>query len=669
MNKTEDRSDLEIELEDTKTLLSHLEEEFRKAAISEKSYKEIKEKYTEKIKDMEKKVSEVKDKPEEKKEGAKSESNEENNVTDEKAEAKPEVKKEEGPHKPGFLEKLFGKKNKEEPKEEKKEEKKEEPKEEELEIGDAGEMTPEVIEKLAQQAAAQSGTAPSETPPEPEQSDVPETNKDMEIEKIKVMMDAFRETGKNTDEAMRGLSESIGEIRSMTFQTDSNLNELTSKLSKLEDEVERIKPKELDKKFAEYDNTIEKYQILTEKFEKKSEDLAEKVNKVYEMLKTVGGVENLVDLNKQIQKKLEDIKEATKYIERLSFKAEKSFIDLQTDLQDFIVYKSRLESLEDSSKDLIKAIEAINGKIDNLPTKKDLDDIKSEMLSLSKETDEIAKVLPIVKSKLPENIMELKNQKEDILLLMGSVKDQFKSGKIRAAEYESIKKQNEKKISEIDTELKKEWEIFQSNLSNMGVEKDSKPESNAEQKPAVQPQASEIKTEEKKETTEKSEPVEEKSDEKKKSEEKTPKERKKGKKQKEKMPENSEEKENDQTVPIEEEKIVVEEEKPKIEEKKEKQKEVVKENKSEVLEKEIPEKTSKKKPEKKHSHPKEVKNEKVPEKKSEPKPENKVEDKTEVKTETVEKKEEEIIEKIPTDNKSKRTEMVGILNKIKEKIK
>jgi hypothetical protein len=42
--------------------------------------------------------------------------------------------------------------------------------------------------------------------------------------------------------------------------------------------------------------------------ERKSEDLAEKVNKVYEMLKSIGGIENLVQLNKNIQEKLTEVR-------------------------------------------------------------------------------------------------------------------------------------------------------------------------------------------------------------------------------------------------------------------------------------------------------------------------------------------------------------------------
>jgi hypothetical protein len=148
------KKELLKEMEDIKGLLSHLEDEYRKANVSEKYYQELKEKYLKRLEEIEKKI------------GAKKESEDESKKGEKK----------------GIFGKLFGKK------EEKKEEEKVE-KKQEVEIGEIEEVTPEVIEKLAQQVAEQAGVTPTaeiEEVPE-EKAELPTS---VEIEKLKVMIDS-----------------------------------------------------------------------------------------------------------------------------------------------------------------------------------------------------------------------------------------------------------------------------------------------------------------------------------------------------------------------------------------------------------------------------------------------------------------------------------------------
>jgi len=378
-------------------------------------------------------------------------------------EEKPEkVKKEEKP-KVGIFGKILGKKEKPQETKTEENEKKEEKskKEEELEVGEIGEMTPEVIEKLARQVAGASGATETQTAAEEVKEEASEDQagpgKDIEIEKLRVMIDATREANRTTDETIRTISESIGELRSMVFQADATLKESTLKMEKIEDEIGEVKPQEIVKKFRGLNETIEKQQINLEKLERKSEDLAEKVNKVYETLKGIGGIENLIQLNKNIQEKLTDINEAVKYIERLGAKTEKIFIDLNKNLEDFVLYKTKQEDVEESLKDIIKSIDALNVKFEGYVNKKDLETFKEDDMIIKKQLEEINRVLPLVKVKLPDRMANLRREKEDIILLLDSIKEQLERGNITKEEYQNVKSKNISKIKVIDNELNKEW--------------------------------------------------------------------------------------------------------------------------------------------------------------------------------------------------------------------
>jgi hypothetical protein len=520
--------------EDVRSLMLHLESEYRKANISEGHYKELKEKYQKMLKDHGKEYHRIENEKKieiHKKELRKEvEPEEEEEVEEENEEVKPEEAEEhlkkveqvaekemaEAPKggKKGFLKSIFGKNKEEAPKEEtlteektvemksseqpktdtSKKGKKEEKEEEIIEI------TPEVIERLAQQVKEQSESpqeenkeegkekkggflkglfgkkkevneASAETKTEIAQTETASeivsepvresrastNNYDVEIEKIKVMLDIVKETGRVTDETIRNVSESVGEIRSMVFQADAELKENAIKMEKLEDEISEVKPQEISKKIREFDEIFEKHQLQLEMIEKKTSDAGEKTNKILEMLRSIGGIENLVNINSQIQKKLNDINEAMKYIERIGTKTEKMFIDLNKGLQDLVLIKAKQDDFNESLKDMIKNMDALNVKFEGYVTKKDLDVFREDNILIKKQIDDIKKVLPIVELKLPESIINLRKEREDIRMLVESLEDQMMRGKITSIEFDAMKKANMEKLEDIRIELEKEW--------------------------------------------------------------------------------------------------------------------------------------------------------------------------------------------------------------------
>jgi chromosome segregation ATPase len=260
--------------------------------------------------------------------------------------------KEKKDKKPGFFSKLFGGKKKEE-----KQENKERPKE-------------EAKAEEASAASPEETTSEPQTYEEPEEETKPhisETTKkienlEVEIEKLKTILETVRETGHVTEETIQAISENIGELRSLVFQTDASLKETMVKMEKIEDDVSEVQPKEITKKFRDIDAQHEKYNLEIEKMQTKLEDATEKLTKMYDMIKSIGGIENLVDINKKIQEKLKEVEEAVKYIGRIGAKSEKEFMDLSRGMDDMVMFKARQEDLDESLREIIKSIDALNAK-------------------------------------------------------------------------------------------------------------------------------------------------------------------------------------------------------------------------------------------------------------------------------------------------------------------
>ncbi|MCS7123298.1 MAG: hypothetical protein RMJ17_01855 [Candidatus Aenigmarchaeota archaeon] len=414
------KEELEKEKEEVQTLLSQIEEEYRRASISEETYKEMKEKYEKKLKEINKKLG-IKEEKEEKK---------------------------------SFLDKLLGKK------EEKKEGPYEETKTEGPVYFDPLNPPKEILEEVK----------PEEKKELKIESEKIGTEVIMEIEKFRATLDAFREEKKVMMEQIRAINESIGELRSLIFQTDGALKELEINFNKLAAQVEEITPDKIAKRFIELEKNIEKFNVFIEKTEKKIEDLNERVNKVFEFLRTAGSLENIIEVSKKIDEKAREIKDAISYIERVATKVEKTFIEMTRNLQDFTIYKTRQESVEDSLKEVLKNISEINAKIENLATNKDLDAVRSSIAILDTQIKEFEKSLPLIDAKIPETIKRLRDERDDLIILLESLKNQLKEGKISIGDYEKSKANTEKRIKEIEDKLIEEWKRVEKFLEGGGIE-------------------------------------------------------------------------------------------------------------------------------------------------------------------------------------------------------
>lgn len=459
-------------------LMEHLEEEYRKAEISDQNYEELKGNYRKRLEEIDvllnpgkPRPAKAETKPREEDVAPKSKEDEEEEGVEEEEEKEaesegegvveekpqPEEKKEK---KGGFFSKIMGGKKEGNKEDKGKEDEAKDQAPQELDLGGLDPSDPKAIEMLAAQAMKQGGggdEAPVEAAPVAS-SDDSGAPKDIEIEKLKVMLDAAREGTKTVEESVTNLSEGLGELRSMVFQTEGSQKELSAKMEKLEDQVQGLTPQEIDKKLRSFSSKMEQADLMHEKFEKKEEDLSQKVNKIDQIMKSIGGVENLIEINKSIQQKLSDIQEALKYTERLAVKTEKIFMDMNKGLQDVEIYKTRQEALDDTFKEVLKNIDAIKVEMAELPTKKDLETLRSDVFIFQKDIEEIKKVIPVVSGAIPENIETLRSEKNNVLLLLDSLKEHFGSGVITKSEYEDGKRKSEEKIRNIDAQIKSEWE-------------------------------------------------------------------------------------------------------------------------------------------------------------------------------------------------------------------
>jgi hypothetical protein len=321
-------------------------------------------------------------------------------------------------------------------------------------------------EKPAEKAPTQAAAAAPAAAPMPGIGGVSEAKFAAEMEKLKLLLDATKASATSTDEKIMRMTESIGELRSLVYQREGIAKEQDVELQKLKEQVVELKPEQMAKEFAKRDKYIGTHDMKIEKLEFKSKDLIKNLGDIRALLKSIGGLENIAEVNKAISKKGELLSERAKKIDRLSAKIEEIFVDLNKKMEDFFLYKAKQETLDEMVQEIMRSTDSFSVQMKEYVNKKDLEALKEGVTSVGTRLREMKKlidmIIPIMKLKIPESLQELQKEKEDIENLMESMEESYKKGKISQKEYRDLKKRNQDKLAGLKKSLQDEWSKFES---------------------------------------------------------------------------------------------------------------------------------------------------------------------------------------------------------------
>ena len=138
------------------------------------------------------------------------------------------------------------------------------------------------------------------------------SKKSIELEKIKATIDAIKETKRSTDEMIQRMTEGMGELRSMVFQREGLFKDMESKIKRLEDDVSDLKPERIAKEFGKRDKNLQQNQMRLEKLENRTSNVLKILSDIRNLLKSIGGLENIAKVSRSITDKSVKIDEIAK---------------------------------------------------------------------------------------------------------------------------------------------------------------------------------------------------------------------------------------------------------------------------------------------------------------------------------------------------------------------
>lgn len=261
----------------------------------------------------------------------------------------------------------------------------------------------------------------------------------MSIEKLDAEVNALKEIKFHSDERIKELAESIGELRSLLFQRDASIKETEAKADKLEEIVSEIKPEKISEEFKKREAEIAETEARIEKLERMSKDLLEQIQRSQKILENIKSMENLMEVSKEIGAKLDKIDELRKGVERDAGKTERIFFEMDKRLAEFSTVKSKIDRIDDLSKELVRNMDEYKIKLEATASKDDL-----------QKTIESALKPPEVS----EKVEELNKKRDEIITLLKHLESQFKQGIISEKSYLEIVEKNRSISNQIENEIK-----------------------------------------------------------------------------------------------------------------------------------------------------------------------------------------------------------------------
>lgn len=285
----------------------------------------------------------------------------------------------------------------------------------------------------------------------------------MDLEKIKAEVEGLREVKFSSDERIKELSESIGEMRSLIFQKDSLVKELEAKIRLLEDSINEVEPKKISRDFQKQEESVTLAEAKVEKLESMYKDVLKRQEESQKILEGIKSVENLKakvgEMENLVSKSIENKAE----VDRLTAKTEKFYTEIEDKLREVSKLKTDTEKIDDLTKEMTKTIDEINIKTASFAKKEDIENFKDIIndlvLSNKEKIDEklkgIEESLNVPTEELTSKISELKKKREGVLNLINSLEEQYRRGAVKKETFEEVRNKNEDLLKKIDDDVKR----------------------------------------------------------------------------------------------------------------------------------------------------------------------------------------------------------------------
>ncbi len=280
---------------------------------------------------------------------------------------------------------------------------------------------------------------------------------EIDVEKLKAVMETVKEGRKVVDEKIQRVTESLGELRSIIYQREASIKDQEVKVGKLLDSVSQVDPEKIVMEMKKRDREISNQGMRMEKMNRMVEALNETMGRMRKVLVNLGSLENVIKVSQTVTENLQAMEALKGNIEKSAERVQSIYVELSERMEEFLLYRTKQDRMDDLVNELMRSVDDMNAKISRFVTRDDLEAF-SQSLKPSGEGEEVAEPKK-------DAIDDLQIQKEEINMLIKTLEDEYKNKRISKDEFEKTKKANVERLKEIEVKIKGAEKMKKSGLA------------------------------------------------------------------------------------------------------------------------------------------------------------------------------------------------------------
>jgi predicted nucleic acid-binding Zn-ribbon protein len=275
---------------------------------------------------------------------------------------------------------------------------------------------------------------------------IPRVDKiEVQLEKLKAYIEAMKDERSGGNENTQRLTEELGELRSSVSGIDRKVSESDMKVFEINEALGDLRPARFLKSLQDEDKSIKIHDARLDKLDDLNSVMLKKLGQIEEVLKRLGSLEKIVSFSKEAAKRLLEIENREKKINRIADKIDGIFMELNKRLDEFVLYRAKQDTLDELSQEMMKSLDDISTRMEKYAEKGDLDMLKDMFQT------ELASIR--TSSGTSPEVQRLEAQKTEIESLVAMLDEQFKAGALPENEYKKTKQINMSRLSDIEKKI------------------------------------------------------------------------------------------------------------------------------------------------------------------------------------------------------------------------
>lgn len=204
-------------------------------------------------------------------------------------------------------------------------------------------------------------------------------NLSIDIDKVKGKIEMEEDSFKGINERIQELSEQIGELRSTLLSRERFFDKMEIEFEQMKIDFSDMRPSKIQKEFEHKEESILQNAAKIDKQRMELDNVKKKLDSFETSVNKIKSFDSLVSVLEKIDVKIKSLQETERRVEVMVNKTETMFMEMKESVSKISANSANIDDAKSNISELIKDVDKINVKMQNVVKKPDLDKIDKDL--------------------------------------------------------------------------------------------------------------------------------------------------------------------------------------------------------------------------------------------------------------------------------------------------